>query len=161
MFMLFFDRSKKILIFWSLPDAYFFSRPSQILFTFWSEPALIPHFFYLPNHSSYIFLLRATFGSIQLFTFSSGSEPHSLSFLILDYLSKPHLNVCSSIFLEVLPNCPYTLKALNLFHFGLISCILLLGVQIMTRVCPKSLCNASFYTISVIAKIAPFSAKKT
>ena len=45
MFMLFFDRSKKILIFWSLPDAYFFSRPSQILFTFWSEPALIPHFF--------------------------------------------------------------------------------------------------------------------
>ena len=54
-----------------------------------------------------------------------------------------------------------TLKALNLFHFGLISCILLLGVQIMTRVCPKGLCNASFYTISVIAKIAPFSAKKT
>ena len=125
MFMLFFDRSKKILIFWSLPDAYFFSRPSQILFTFWSEPALIPHFFYLPNHSSYIFLLRATFGSIQLFTFSSGSEPHSLSFLILAYLSKPHLNVCSSIFLEVLPNCPYVKSAKFIsFWFNLLHIII-------------------------------------
>ena len=137
-----------------------FSGPCQmLLFTFWSEPALIPHFFYLPNHSSYIFLLRATFGSIQLFTFSSGSEPHSLSFLILDYLSKPHLNVCSSIFLEVLPNCPYVKSAKFIsFWFNLLHIIIRRADN--DPCLSKGSLQCQFLHNFLIAKIAHFSAKR-